>query len=221
MRDAEPGAVLEDPSAFPAEVWELAGSDEGRTRLLAYADMLVAEGELRGLIGPRELPRLWSRHLVNCLVVNPLIPSGVTLADVGSGAGLPGVVVAATRPDLDVTLIEPMERRAQWLVEVVSALGLTNTRVLNSRAEDAVGDALFDVVTARAVARLDKLIPWTVPLVKPGGAVLALKGEKAAAEIDGARKLFRKNRIAEARLHELPSPLDDQVTRVVELRRAR
>nr|NLD40547.1 16S rRNA (guanine(527)-N(7))-methyltransferase RsmG [Actinomycetales bacterium] len=221
MVDAEPGTQPEDPSQFLTTVWELAGSDEGKARLFAYAQLLVAEGELRGLIGPRELPRLWSRHLVNCLVVNTLIGEGLSVADVGSGAGLPGVVIAATRPDLRVTLIEPMERRAQWLEEVVSELGLANARVLNARAEDLANEAPHDVVTARAVARLDKLLPWTAPLAKRGGRVLALKGEKAAAEIDSARKMFRKYRVTGAQLHELTSPLDGELTRVVELPIAR
>ncbi|MDO5495116.1 MAG: 16S rRNA (guanine(527)-N(7))-methyltransferase RsmG [bacterium] len=221
MSIEEPGVALEDPSTFPDEVWELVGSAQGTARLLRYAELLVAEGEVRGLIGPRELPRLWSRHLVNCLVVNPLIGEGVTVADVGSGAGLPGVVIAATRPDVAVTLIEPMERRAQWLGEVVEDLGLENARVLNARAEDLVGEVRADVVTARAVARLDKLIPWTVPLAARGGRVLALKGERAVEEIAAARKLFRKYRIENSRLHELRSPLDGEVTRVVELQLAR
>lgn len=217
MTDVEPEALLEDPGAFPTEVWELAGSAQGKSRLLHYAQLLVAEGELRGLIGPRELPRLWSRHLVNCLVISPLLGTDSTLADVGSGAGFPGIVLAAVRPDLEVALIEPMERRAQWLTEVVSALELENVRLINARAEDLEGEVRTDVVTARAVARLDKLIPWTVPLARPGGRVLALKGQKAAEEIEQARPAFRRFGIRTARLHELASPLDGEVTRVVEL----
>lgn len=213
MNDA---VELEDPAAFAPEVWELAGGPEGRQRLERYARLLVAEGELRGLIGPRELGKLWSRHIINSLVAAPLVPQGSAIADVGSGAGFPGIVWAATRPDMSVTLIETMERRSQWLTEVIAELGLTNARVVNARSEDVRGE-LFDVVTARAVARLPKLIPWTLPLVRPGGTLLALKGEQAAAEIEEARPLFRKWRVIDAKLHSLVSPLDGELTRVVEL----
>lgn len=214
---SEQPEAMEDPGTFPDAVWSAVGGTKARERLQQYAQLLVAEGDKRGLIGPRELPRLWSRHLVNSLVVNPMIPEGARVADVGSGAGFPGMVIAITRPDLSVRLIETMERRTAWLTEVVDTLGLENTRVLAGRAEDLVGLEEFDIVTARAVARLDKLIPWTAPLVRRGGRVLALKGEKAAEEIEGARKLFRKYEIVHAELHELRSPLDGDVTRVVEL----
>lgn len=207
---------LEDPGAFAPEVWKLAGGPEGRERLENYARLLVLEGELRGLIGPHELGKLWSRHIINSLVAAPLVPQGSDVADVGSGAGFPGIVWAAARPDLSVTLIETMERRSQWLTEVIAELGLVNARVLNARAEDVRGE-LFGVVTARAVARLPKLIPWTLPLVRSGGTLLALKGEQAAAEIEEARPLFRMWRVTDSKLHTLASPLDGEVTRVVEL----
>ncbi|HZK06476.1 MAG TPA: 16S rRNA (guanine(527)-N(7))-methyltransferase RsmG [Actinomycetaceae bacterium] len=212
---------MEDPATFPAAVWEVTGSTEAAARLKLFAQRLAAEGELRGLIGPREVGRLWSRHIVNSLVIVDLLPQEAEVADVGSGAGFPGVVIAAARPDLRVTLIEPMERRTRWLEEVVGELGLTNGRVLTARAEQVIGEEEFDVVTARAVARLDKLIPWTAPLARPGGKVLALKGERAAREIDEARKGFRRYGVEEARLHELISPLDGEVTRVVELLKGR
>lgn len=152
-----------------------------------FAEHLGSTAVERGLIGPREVPRLWSRHLANCAVVaqegTDLIPESCRVADVGSGAGLPGVVWALVRPDLQVTLIEPLLRRSTFLQEVVQELGLSGrVRVTRARAEDAPV-ASFDVVTARAVARLPQLLTWTVPLTRSGGHILALKGSSAAAEI--------------------------------------
>jgi 16S rRNA (guanine527-N7)-methyltransferase len=151
------------------------------TPINRYVDLLASRGIERGLIGPRETPRLWDRHILNCAVVTPRIPSGATVADVGSGAGLPGLVWAIARPDLQVTLIEPLLRRATFLTEMVDELGLTNARVVRARAEEVAED--FDVVTARAVADLGKLTEWCLPLVRPGGVLLALKGESASAEV--------------------------------------
>jgi len=146
-----------------------------------YVDLLGTWGIDRGLIGPREAPRLWERHILNCAVVTPRIPAGATVADVGSGAGLPGLVWAIARPDLTVTLIEPLLRRTTFLTEVVEELGLTNATVVRARASE-VSD-VFDVVTARAVADLGKLGNWCLPLVRPGGVLMALKGESAADEV--------------------------------------
>ncbi|MGJ9422298.1 16S rRNA (guanine(527)-N(7))-methyltransferase RsmG [Aeromicrobium sp. CF3.5] len=151
----------------------------------AYVDLLATEGVTRGLIGPREVPRLWSRHVMNSAAVLPRVPEGATVADVGTGAGLPGLVWAIARPDLSVTLIEPLLRRTTFLDEAVEQLDLENVTVLRSRAEDASGS--FDVVTSRAVANLDKLARWCMPLVrKPGGVMLALKGQSAAEEVQTA-----------------------------------
>jgi 16S rRNA (guanine527-N7)-methyltransferase len=151
----------------------------------AYVELLATEGVTRGLIGPREIPRLWSRHVMNSAVVVPRVPQGASVADVGTGAGLPGIVWAIARPDLTVTLIEPLLRRTSFLQEAVDALGLDNCLVVRSRAED-VHDS-FDVVTARAVANLDRLGRWCMPLVsKPGGVLLALKGRTAAEEVQAA-----------------------------------
>jgi 16S rRNA (guanine527-N7)-methyltransferase len=152
-----------------------------------FADILATRGVERGLMGPREAGRLWSRHLVNCAVVaeeaTDVMPSGTSVADVGSGAGLPGLVWALVRRDLPVTLIEPLLRRSTFLEEVVSELGLSErVTVLRARAED-VSPSGFDVVTARAVARLPQLLTWTLPLARPGGLVLALKGRAAATEV--------------------------------------
>ncbi len=145
-----------------------------------YAEHLTGSGAQRGLIGPREGPRLWSRHLVNCALVAPLVPHGSSVVDVGSGAGLPGLVLAIARPDLSVTLVEPLLRRTTWLDEVVDDLGL-DVRMLRARAEEC--GVQGDVVTARAVAPLEKLMSLCVPLVRPGGQVLALKGASADEEL--------------------------------------
>ena len=146
-----------------------------------YVDILETRGIERGLIGPREVPRLWDRHILNCAVVTPRIPVGATVADVGSGAGLPGMVWAIARPDLQVTLIEPLLRRTTFLTEVIDEVGLANVTVVRGRASDV--SEVFDVVTARAVADLGRLGAWCLPLVRPGGLLLALKGESASAEV--------------------------------------
>ncbi|WP_187271937.1 16S rRNA (guanine(527)-N(7))-methyltransferase RsmG [Aeromicrobium terrae] len=155
-----------------------------------YVDMLATAGVERGLIGPREVPRLWSRHVLNCAVVVPRIPESATVADVGSGAGLPGLVWAIARPDLQVTLIEPLLRRTTFLEEAVTDLGLDSVTVLRARAEEV--DETFDVVTARAVASLEKLGSWCLPLVRPGGVLLALKGQKASEEVRASRGALQK-----------------------------
>ncbi|WZH51603.1 MAG: 16S rRNA (guanine(527)-N(7))-methyltransferase RsmG [Nocardioides alkalitolerans] len=158
----------------------------------AYARSLATAGVERGLIGPREVPRLWERHLLNCAVVTDAVAEGVSVADVGSGAGLPGIVMAIRRPDLRLTLIEPLLRRATYLDEVAAELGLENVTVVRARAEDASAGDGFDVVTSRAVAALDKLARWCMPLVAVGGQMLAMKGERASDEIVEARKALRR-----------------------------
>lgn len=162
---------------------------EGFDGVSAFADALVAEGVLRGLIGPRELPRLWERHLLNSAALLPYLPAAGDVIDVGSGAGLPGVVIACARPDLHVVLVEPMERRALWLTEVTASLGLTSVEVIQRRAEELHGRLAADVVTARAVAPLDRLLSWCFPLVRDGGALLAMKGSRAHEEVAGAAAL--------------------------------
>ena len=139
---------------------------------------------VRGLIGPREAPRLWDRHLLNCAVLGEVVPRGVAVADVGSGAGLPGLVLAIARPDLRVTLVEPLLRRTRFLDEVVDLLGLqAQVEVLRGRAEELADGRTFDVVTARAVAPLERLARWCLPLVAPGGELVAMKGASAPAEV--------------------------------------
>ena len=141
-----------------------------------FADLLATDGVVRGLIGPREVPRLWDRHLLNCALLGLGDPRGRHRGDVGSGAGLPGLVLAIRRPDLRVTLVEPLLRRTTFLTEVVEQLALANVEVVRDRAEELHGHRSFDVVTSRAVAPLDRLARWSLPLVAPGGRMLAMKG---------------------------------------------
>lgn len=157
-----------------------------------YVEHLATSGTERGLIGPREVPRLWSRHVLNCAVIESAIAHGSHVADVGSGAGLPGLCLAIARPDLELTLIEPLERRVIWLQEVVDDLGLSNVTVMRTRAELAVGMVDADVVTARAVSALTKLAGLTIPLLNGKGEVVAIKGRSAAEEIEQAAKVIRK-----------------------------
>ena len=157
-----------------------------------YAELLATDGVVRGLIGPREVPRLWQRHLLNSAALAPALPSGTRVADVGSGAGLPGLVLAVARPDLEVTLVEPLLRRTTFLDEVVTELALANVVVRRSRAEDLHGEVSFDVVTSRAVAPLGRLLDWCMPLVGAGGCVLALKGSSAAAEVHAVRPVLAR-----------------------------
>ncbi|UKA58781.1 16S rRNA (guanine(527)-N(7))-methyltransferase RsmG [Arthrobacter sp. FW306-2-2C-D06B] len=157
-----------------------------------YVEHLATSGTERGLIGPREVPRLWSRHVLNCAVIESVIAHGSHVADVGSGAGLPGLCLAIARPDLELTLIEPLERRVIWLQEVVDDLGLGNVTVMRTRAELAVGMVDADVVTARAVSALTKLAGLTIPLLNGKGEVVAIKGRSAAEEIEQATKVIRR-----------------------------
>lgn len=159
---------------------------------LRYAGWLAGEGVVRGLIGPREVPRLWERHLLNCAVLTDLVPESATTCDVGSGAGLPGVVWAVARPDLSVTLAEPLLRRARFLAVVVADLGLDNCEVVRTRAEELHGRRAFDVVTARAVAPLSRLLEWTMPLVAADGMLLAMKGDRAGQEVAAAGPVWRR-----------------------------
>jgi 16S rRNA (guanine527-N7)-methyltransferase len=200
----------------PAEAAALFGDRIGLAR--AYADALVAHGEERGLIGPQELPRLWTRHLLNCAIAAPLFPSRGRVGDVGSGAGLPGIVLAIARPDVTWELIEPMERRVAWLEEQVASLGLANVAVHRARAEEAGLEGLLDAATARAVSALRILIPWTAPLVRDGGELILLKGRNAENEIEAAAKQIRKFTLSEVRVEVLGEGLLAEETRVVRAR---
>ncbi|MGN6206914.1 16S rRNA (guanine(527)-N(7))-methyltransferase RsmG [Humibacter sp.] len=181
----------------------------------AFTDALAREGEERGLIGPLEPPRLWTRHVLNCAVVAPLLRSGGSVGDVGSGAGLPGIVLAIARPDVQLVLIEPMERRIAWLSEQKDALGLANVSVVRARAEDVRLESSLDHVTARAVSAFRKLIPLTAPLVRDGGELVLMKGANAEAEVSAAAKEVRRFHIHDVRVEILGSGVVDEVTRVI------
>jgi 16S rRNA (guanine527-N7)-methyltransferase len=185
-----------------------------------YARLLAGTGVVRGLIGPREVPRLWERHLLNCAVVQELIPNSAAVDDVGSGAGLPGIVLALCRPDVTVTLVEPLLRRTAFLEEVVSELALGNVLVVRQRAEErAAARRGADVVTARAVAPLDRLAGWTLPLLRPGGVLLALKGSRAQDELVAAAAAIRAAGGVEAEVLEVGAEHVQPPTTVVRIRR--
>jgi 16S rRNA (guanine527-N7)-methyltransferase len=179
---------------------------------------LADQGPVRGLIGPGELPRLWSRHLVNSTVIADLIAPAADLIDVGSGAGLPGVPLAIARPDLSVTLVEPLLRRATWLEEVVTQLGLDRVTVVRARAEELAGRIDAAYVTARAVAPMDRLAGWCLPLVRPGGELLAMKGRSANDELATAIGTLRRLGAEDWTVRTLggPDPVDS--TSVIQVR---
>jgi 16S rRNA (guanine527-N7)-methyltransferase len=179
-----------------------------------YVELLATAGVERGLLGPREASRLWDRHVFNCLALTSLVASGATVADLGSGAGLPGLVLAIGRPDLAVTLVEPLQRRTLFLEEVVDELGLDQVRVIRGRAEELRGRERFDVVTARALAPLERLVGWGMPLVAAGGALLAMKGSSAAREIAGAAKPLRALGCAPPEILQVTGP-DGSSTAIV------
>ena len=154
---------------------------------ITYAEPLATDGVTRGLIGPREAPRLWERHLLNSAVLTEVFADEKSVADIGSGAGLPGIAVAIRRPDLRVTLIEPLLRRTTFLEECVERLALANVEVVRARAEELHGERAFDVVTSRAVAPLDRLAKWSIPLLAPGGEMVAMKGASAPDELKAHR----------------------------------
>ncbi|TIC89344.1 16S rRNA (guanine(527)-N(7))-methyltransferase RsmG [Nocardioides sp. GY 10113] len=171
-----------------------------------YADLLCTDGVVRGLIGPREAPRIWDRHLLNCVLMAPALAPGQRVADIGSGAGLPGLVLAIARPDVHFTLIEPLLRRTTFLEEVVAELGLDNVKVERGRADVFHGKQSFDVVTARAVSALENLIAWGMPLVGAGGSLLVMKGSSAEDEVGGARAALEAWGCSEPEILELDDP---------------
>lgn len=184
---------------------------------VAYADLLATDGIVRGLIGPREVPRLWDRHILNCAVVTDAVPQRASVADIGSGAGLPGLVMAIRRPDLRVTLIEPLLRRTSFLEEAVGALELSNVRVRRGRADELHGVAEFDVVTSRAVAPMDRLAKWSLPLVRSGGLFLAMKGSSAETELESAASVIARQGGRVVGVQELGADLLEQPVRAVEI----
>jgi 16S rRNA (guanine527-N7)-methyltransferase len=171
-----------------------------------YAELLAGSGVERGLIGPAEADRIWERHLLNCAAVAHLLPARCALVDVGSGAGLPGVVLAMLMPQARVTLLEPLARRVDFLTETVAELGLTNAEVLRARAEDIAGQISADVATARAVAPLDKLAGLTLGLLRPGGRVVAIKGSTAEAELAKAGPVLARLGVTDAKVVRAASP---------------
>jgi 16S rRNA (guanine527-N7)-methyltransferase len=188
-----------------ATVPEAAGAVFGPALGIAeqYAQFLVSAGVERGLIGPREADRIWERHILNSAAISDLIDADARVADVGSGAGLPGIPLAIARPDLTIVLIEPLLRRATFLTEAVDLLGLTSVSVVRGRAEEPVVARQhrdFDVVTSRAVAALDKLAKWCLPLVRPGGVMMALKGDRAESELEEYRRVLTSLGVADARV---------------------
>jgi 16S rRNA (guanine527-N7)-methyltransferase len=221
------GGSAPGPSSFPGHsLAPIAAQVFGERLELArsYAELLITDGVVRGLIGPREAPRIWERHLINCAVIAEMIPKGASVVDVGSGAGLPGIVLAVARPDLIVTLVEPLARRTAFLSEAVAALGLESTvQVVRGRAEDVVDGppAGADVVTARAVAALDRLAGWCLPLAHVGGRLLALKGASAADEVTEHRAAVARLGGSEPVVHTCGEGLIDPPTTVVEIVKVR
>lgn len=180
-----------------------------------YAELLAGTGIERGLLGPREVPRIWDRHILNSAVLAELIAGGSTVADVGSGAGLPGIPVAIARPDLHMVLIEPLLRRSEFLVQAVAELGLDRVSVLRARAEEVGHGMTFDVVIARAVAPMDRLAAWTLPLLRPGGRLLALKGASVSQELEeSAASLVRMGAVSWT-VEEAGAGVVEPVARVV------
>jgi len=201
----------ETSGLFPAERLALAER---------FAELLATDGVERGLIGPREAPRLWDRHLLNCAMLAEVVPPDVGVADLGSGAGLPGLVLAIARPDLRITLVEPLERRTTFLLEVVEALSLDRVEVVRGRAETLHGTRVFDVVTSRALAPLDRLLAWSMPLVAPHGVLLAMKGRSLEDEIRDAAATLRRLRCTEPEVLELGAATGLSTTRAVRVAHA-
>jgi len=186
----------------PEAATDVFGGALGQAR--RYAELLATDGVTRGLIGPRETERLWDRHLLNCAVVAELLPEHGVLVDIGSGAGLPGIVLAMLRPSLRVVLLEPLLRRSVFLEECVAELGLSNATVLRARAEEkAAAHSKADVATARAVAPLDRLVGWAAPLLRPDGELLAIKGRSADEEVAAARPLLSRLGVRSAEVLEV------------------
>ena len=206
------GVIETEPSAAA----DIAGDRIGVLR--EFAHDLGARGETLGLIGPLEAPRLWTRHLLNCAVLAPLIQRNATVADIGTGGGMPGLVLAILRPDAHFFLVEPMERRCAWLAEQIHKLALENVEIRRGRAEEFHGALRVDQVTARAVTALKKLVPLTAPLLRDGGEMLFLKGAAVEAEIGAAEKVLRAHRVHDVTVEELGLGLLVETTRVLRAR---
>ena len=198
---------------------------EALPRAVEYAELLAGEATLRGLIGPREVPRLWERHLLNCAVVTELIAPGSTVCDIGSGAGLPGIVLAIRRPDIRVNLLEPLLRRSTFLQSVVLKMELSNVVVHRGRAEDVAGttgfEMGFDVVVSRAVAPMERLARWSLPLTRPGGQMLAMKGSAAADEVAHAAGAIKRAGGTDVSIHSVGEAYLDPPVTVVRVLKGR
>lgn len=182
-----------------------------------YAQHLATTGIEWGLIGPREIDRLWTRHILNYAVVAEFIDDSDVVGDVGSGAGLPGIPIALLRPEAQVVLIEPMERRVEWLKMVVDDLGLDNVRIVRARVEELVDEEMFTVVTSRAVKAMTTLIEWTHEVMGPEGRILALKGASVEAELAKTKKLLKRYRLSQPEIHIVDGGILDVPSRVVEI----
>lgn len=218
VEDVDPAlrTLAADPLHESVELEAFFGESYGRVR--AFAELLADQGILRGLIGPRELTRVWERHILNSAALAPFLPEGV-LADVGSGAGLPGMVLAAMQPERSVVLIEPMERRTAWLFEAAEVTGIDNVTVVRGRAEEVSEVVEADVITARAVASIDKLVKWCAPLLAPAGQMVFLKGRSAPEELERAKYVLRKHGL-QGTVHTAPTIAGVDATTVVSLARS-
>lgn len=204
--------VLELPASPPAA---RAVFGDRLPLAVRYAELLAGAGVERGLVGPREAPRLWDRHLLNCAGLTELLEPGQRVLDLGSGAGLPGIVLGIRRTDVSVVLVEPLLRRATFLGEVLEELGLGHVSVRRARAEELAGQELADVVTARAVAPLDRLAGWALPLLRVGGRLLAQKGDRAEAELAAGRPALRRAGAETATVVTVGSATEQTHARVV------
>lgn len=189
--------------------------EKGIEKLRSYEAILKREADKRGLLGPRDLEIVWERHILNCLPLVELISENLTLADLGSGAGLPGLVLAIAREDLKISLVEPMERRATFLSEAVFELRLTNVEVVQGRAESLLGKRKFDLVSARAVAPMKKLVKLAIPLLKESGLLLAIKGEKANSELNQALSQINDLQATSLGVVKIGSEINSRISVVV------
>lgn len=184
----------------------------------AYHQSLATTAAERGFIGPKEVDRLWERHILNCAVISEAFAPGLKVADIGSGAGLPGIPLAIARPDLSITLIEPLLKRSVYLNEVASELGLGNVTVVRGRAEDQP-KATFDAVTSRAVAPLGKLAGWSLPLLQGGGYMIAMKGESVAEELERDGRDIAKSGGSDAEIFTVGESVLEQPTTLIRIQR--
>lgn len=218
-QDDAPGAGGTDDEALGRDASVRTYFGERYALVSRFAERLRTEGEIRGLIGPREVSRLWERHILNSAAVTPYLGGATSVADIGSGAGLPGLVLAIQRPDVEFQLIEPMERRTTWLQEIVDALSLDNVTINRGRAEEYHDAFEVDVVTSRAVAALNKLARMSLPLVRKGGAMVVLKGRNVDREIEPARKVLRSFKAAEPEILEGRTIEGVEPTTILRIRR--